>query len=254
MFENIEKIQLLNCSQGISPTYRKIVARKNHVLNFRVKGTAFFEFPDHKYTVRAGEMIYIPQGSSYVFSTPEGEPSGSLSISFRAVMENPKPKVYPMEVIPEAGEIFNHLVPMWHSGGTAERLKCQSVFYGILSKLAAIESADYATRKKSGIIAPAVEFLREHIFDSSLRADQLHGLCGISGTYFRKIFLSEFGISPQQYIIHKRLTQAKSLLDSGEYTSVSQVAAAVGYSDPLYFSRAFREKYGFSPIRSIREG
>ena len=74
-----------------------------------------------------------------------------------------------------------------------------------------------------------------------------HLMCGISGAYFRKIFFSNFGTNPKDYISKKRLSHAKAILDSGNYYTISEVAASVGYSDPLYFSRAFRKKYGISP-------
>ena len=38
-----------------------------------------------------------------------------------------------------------------------------------------------------------------------------------------------------------------SILESGDYDSIAEVSELVGYSDPLYFSKAFKKIYGFSP-------
>jgi len=45
----------------------------------------------------------------------------------------------------------------------------------------------------------------------------------------------------------KRISKATSLIESGDYNTISEVALAVGYSDPLYFSRAFKKINGTSP-------
>ena len=251
MFENIENIQLLSCCLGISPAYKRVTIRKTNVLVLWLTGPVEYDFGDQQTVVSGGEMLFIPQGTSYTIRSPERVAHRGIYLWFSGEIKNRKPKGYPMENFSEAGEVCAGLVSKWLSGNEAERLKCIGLFYGILSHIAAMESADYATRKKYRIIEPAVSYLKEHIFDSDLRTDRLHELCGISGTYFRKIFLSEFGTSPQKYIINKRLSCAKSILDSGDFTTVTEVAAAVGYTDPLYFSQSFRQKYGFPPSRHL---
>ena len=110
-----------------------------------------------------------------------------------------------------------------------------------------IENLSYAEKRKFKIIDPAVEYLKSHIFDSSLKINNLHTLCGISDTYFRKIFISKFGLSPQKYIVSRRISQAKSIIDSGDFYTIAEVSESVGYNDPLHFSRAFKKKYGVSP-------
>ena len=49
-----------------------------------------------------------------------------------------------------------------------------------------------------------------------------------------------------QYILSLRMANAQSLLESTR-CNITEVAAAVGYDDPLYFSRLFRRHTGFSP-------
>ncbi len=59
---------------------------------------------------------------------------------------------------------------------------------------------------------------------------------------FRKI--TKF--TPMQYIISLRITAAISLMQNTDY-NISQVAEAVGYDNPLYFSRLFKKHTGMSP-------
>ena len=96
-------------------------------------------------------------------------------------------------------------------------------------------------------LEPALKFLEKHIFDPDLKIGKLHDLCGISDTYFRQLFLARFGISPKKYVIKRRLAQAKAISDSGEYDTIGEVAMMTGFEDALYFSKAFRNKYGYPP-------
>ena len=73
-------------------------------------------------------------------------------------------------------------------------------------------------------------------------------MCGVSDTYFRKIFIAKFGTSPKNYIIEERVLHAKSIIDSGDFTTVKELALAVGYKDALYFGKIFKKHFGMSPI------
>ena len=57
------------------------------------------------------------------------------------------------------------------------------------------------------------------------------------------------GLNPKEYVVEKRLSHAKVIIESGEMDTVKQLALSVGYDDPLYFSKAFKMKYGVSPAK-----
>ena len=98
-----------------------------------------------------------------------------------------------------------------------------------------------------------MEYLKLHLYDSELKIDRLHRLCGISDTYFRKIFASQFRMSPQEYVLTKRISQAKSIIENGDFDTIRGVAEAVGYTDPLYFSKTFKKMQGVSPSKVNQE-
>ena len=77
----------------------------------------------------------------------------------------------------------------------------------------------------------------------------------MSVCWFIRCFRTQMGITPQQYLTEIRLSRAKELLAASEYP-VGEVAAMVGYGNPLYFSRIFRQRVGVSPLvyrRQVRE-
>ena len=55
------------------------------------------------------------------------------------------------------------------------------------------------------------------------------------------------GLSPYQYLIHLRLTEARNLLEDGSFQTVAEVAYQVGFSNPNAFSRNFQKQFGRLP-------
>jgi len=102
-------------------------------------------------------------------------------------------------------------------------------------------------KKRFKIIDPALAYLKTHIYDTDLKADELASLCGISNTYFRKIFALRFKTSPKNYITEKRLSRAKAIIEIGEFHTVRDLALSVGYDDPLYFGKVFKKHFGLPP-------
>ena len=54
------------------------------------------------------------------------------------------------------------------------------------------------------------------------------------------------GQSPTLFVRSYRLQKAKELLQTSEL-NISEIAYSVGFTDPAYFSRAFKEKFGVPP-------
>ena len=69
---------------------------------------------------------------------------------------------------------------------------------------------------------------------------------GISYPHFRRVFKQSTGLPPQQYLLNLRINQAKQLMEEQDM-KLSDIARSVGFDDPFYFSRLFKQKTGISP-------
>ena len=82
--------------------------------------------------------------------------------------------------------------------------------------------------------------------DKSLSLEELAAECQLSKYHFSAKYKDATGYSPIKHFLHMKIEAACQLLDSTDLR-ISSVSAAVGYDDPLYFSRLFRKVTGTSP-------
>ncbi len=80
---------------------------------------------------------------------------------------------------------------------------------------------------------------------------EMAGALQCSEQYLRRLFLRYTGKSPKEYYLDARLELALSLLRQ-ESHSVSQVADMLNFFDTFHFSKAFKQKFGFSPSQARR--
>ena len=87
-----------------------------------------------------------------------------------------------------------------------------------------------------------------HCADSAFELDAFLRTLPFSYDYLRKLFQSEVGLTPHQYLKDKRLQIAAELLSRWTPTgSMAEIARMCGFREPLYFSRMFKKKYGVAP-------
>lgn len=71
--------------------------------------------------------------------------------------------------------------------------------------------------------------------------------CGISSDHLAHLFKSATSTSPMRYLNHLRIEKAQELLTVTDL-QIQEIAALVGYSDGLYFSRIFKKATGMAPL------
>ena len=241
MLDNMENMKILSVLHITSKPFSKEESRKVSCLSIRVCGTVRYTFDNREIVVNSGEMIFLPKGSRYVFEKISDEDTVATIISIEGDFGEATPAVYSVKNFYGAGNVMYHFADMWNFGTQSQRFQCISLLYSLLSYISGQEALCYHYKKRFGVIEPAVTYLNKHIYDSELQIDKLHLLCGISHTYFRKVFISRFGSSPKNYVVIKRLSYAKTVIDSGEFTTVKELAQMAGYNDPLYFGKIFKK-------------
>ena len=95
-------------------------------------------------------------------------------------------------------------------------------------------------------IAKVVALIHEELDNSTLGASELSSKLGFSESQVYRKLKAITGKSTAVFIRTIRLEAAKEQLQTTDKT-VSEIAYSVGFNDPSWFSRAFKEEYGFAP-------
>ncbi len=95
------------------------------------------------------------------------------------------------------------------------------------------------------VIKRAINYIREH-YQEGLTQEEVASVLDITPEYLSTLFNREMGINFSVFLKQFRISHAKRLL-KGTDMKVYEIAGAVGYSDPKYFQRVFKEEIGVSP-------
>ncbi|WP_455587104.1 hybrid sensor histidine kinase/response regulator transcription factor [Bacteroides sp.] len=96
-------------------------------------------------------------------------------------------------------------------------------------------------------IQKAVSCVNAHLSDCDFEHAQLLAEMGMARTTFADKLKFLTGFTPSAFICNVRLQAACRLIDEKKKIRVSDLAFAVGFNDPKYFSACFKKKFGLSP-------
>ena len=149
------------------------------------------------------------------------------------------------EIMSEERELLNRLY-------TYERLTYMAAdVTSVCRRIAGMmnERKDSYGRKQA---MKALEYIDQNYMDSGIGLSSVCGSLSISTSYFSTIFKANTGETFIEALTKKRIEKAKELLE-GTSKKAYEVAAEVGYSDPHYFSIAFKKVTGMTPTEYARE-
>lgn len=94
-------------------------------------------------------------------------------------------------------------------------------------------------------IKKAINYIREH-YQESITLEDVAGKLDITQEYLSTLFYREMEVNFSTFLKQFRISHAKRLL-KGSDLRIYQISEMVGYSDPKYFMRVFKEEVGVSP-------
>lgn len=200
---------------------------------------------DDKCSCGSGGYVIIPPYSPYDL-TDRGD-KGLIVCIEQPLIPSPLP---PKAVTAQGDGMLNALkeaVYRFEKGGAA----------GVLAALGQL-IVSYVAEEYSVNLHPVVKSLKadmeKNFTDSSYSAETAIRKLPLNYDYVRKLFKKETGITPLEYLNGLRMDRAKDCILNGiannysRYT-VSQIAEACGFAEPLYFSRVFKKHFGVSPLQ-----
>ena len=141
-------------------------------------------------------------------------------------------------------KLISVTIEEYGSGRGGSKTLLQSLFMQIVVFL----SRSYGAPSKTDYIesvANSAAYMERHFSEENCMErvlSQLH----YSGRHFVRLFTSAYGSTPTKYLQEIRLRRACALLRETALP-VTEISLRCGFSDPSYFSRAFRKNFGSAP-------
>lgn len=112
--------------------------------------------------------------------------------------------------------------------------------YEILLECARSISPEYPPELRQ-----AIRYIRRNL-SRKLTLDEIARVAGLSVRHCNRLFNTHLAMSPIQFAISQRMALAENML-LATTSSIKQIAARLGYEDPLRFSLQFKQHFGKSP-------
>jgi AraC-like DNA-binding protein len=226
-------------------------------------GCLVYQAEGERRSFSKGAMIFVPNWVRRTWTTLRGCTISWCDFATEHLEESPGTIFWRSLSRNEFGveqESFDRLHTLVeHAGaqGAQQRLlACEGEIKAMLGRFWAQAAAMHAGAGRSSgpAVRPDLIRVREGLVQHYANPDALERLeVPMSAAHFRRLYRRTFGESPQQTILRLRMRRARFLLHETEML-IKQVAAAVGYADPLYFSRQYRRFWGRSPRNSRTKG
>ncbi|MFH6991142.1 helix-turn-helix domain-containing protein [Flavobacterium sp. FlaQc-48] len=243
-----------------------IHATPEHVLVYIYSGEQVIEDRDKKITLQKGDCAFIRRDHRLkMFKNSKNEDLyKGISLTFKRnvlrefyskIDKSELPKyipvsdenVFKLKATPAIESLFQSLTPYFDSNikptEGITHLKLQEGIYALLnsSELLYPVLFDFAEPWKVDIL----EFLNENYMDE-LTMEQIASFTGRSLATFKRDFKKISNLTPQKWLIKKRLEVAYVKLKE-EGQKVQDVSIDVGFKNPSHFSTAFKKQYGIPP-------
>lgn len=201
-------------------------------------------------TAPAGAILYLPCDCEYYSEWEKGEVGEYETVLFTLWNDNEHIELsdkVSLFVPAEENcfeESFSDLKNIWLTGAPGYRLEFKARVYLLLKNIALMKLKKEVKAKYRSIYKGIMHIENNYLSETGV--EELAGMCHVSTSTFRRLFVEYKGETPVKYRNLLRLKKAEELLKSGEYT-VSEAAEACAIPDTAYFSKLFKKVMGCSP-------
>ncbi|MCA1995365.1 MAG: AraC family transcriptional regulator [Coleofasciculus sp. S288] len=99
-------------------------------------------------------------------------------------------------------------------------------------------------------LALVTDYIHEHLHQD-LKLSEIAAIAQMSPYHFLRLFKQSMGITPHQYILQRRIHQAKYLLQHSEL-NIADIAIGVGFSGQSHLTRYFKRMVGMTPKQFLQ--
>ena len=217
-------------------------------LVYRLSGENFTTFNGKTLHNKPNTAMLLPKGDGADYTVKRVSYGDCIDIYFDTESEMPcEALFFDLTENKRIEGLFRKILLSWVGRKEGYEYACMSILYDILFELAR-PYKNYIPADKYALIEKGIDYLREHCLDKEIDYYMPAQICGISYTYFKRLFISKFSVPPVKYVTKLKLEYSLELILSKRH-SIGEVAQMCGFDSVYYFSKKFKENFGISPSR-----
>ncbi|WMT43104.1 AraC family transcriptional regulator [Paenibacillus sp. D2_2] len=262
---NVERLAevFANDSYEIQSVYRLVIQPKSLLREFRTLKYGFLFITRGSNKIIVNGTVYELQPGSVFHAAPgmqmEAQVTSEAELEYYSVYYNLDKHCsenslhecnthFRLEsgVIPRVIELLLMLQQNIHTPGGLGKLRVKELFLSIMHQVL----VGHKNREVSGsidiaAIEEAVAYIKRN-YMNPLTLEELAEIHAMNPKQFSYFFHKHTGVRPIDFVIQYRMERASELLRAGNFP-IRDIAVSVGYANPLYFSRAYKKRFGISP-------
>ncbi|RAP75307.1 AraC family transcriptional regulator [Paenibacillus montanisoli] len=228
----------------------------HHVLS----GNGTYTCAGGQHALRAGHTFLIPPQQLISYASSEKEPWRYRWIAFEGRQAERLVSVAGLDASvpvidtgdnPRVAVLFRSIQRAFRLGGVAANLRAVGYLHLLFAEFGAAQPGAVAGALNRG---PDSEALADEVirylsaqYAEPISIEHMADALGYSRAYLSRVFKQQTGMTPVTFLLKLRIDKARLLLRERLELTIEQIAASVGFQDPLYFSKQFRRFYEQSP-------
>lgn len=232
--------------QGSAP------ARMTFLLFFVISGSLSLEYNRRTCTVSAQQVALIDCRQPHYYHASEQvefiwvhfDGANARQFYDQIISQRGKP-VFALAQTQDLMRYLKHIIASSYQVRGLPEIEHSLTLYKILCLLLQDPQPDEVAVDELSPVSQAIAYIDENLFQD-ISVGAAAAAVNLSYAHFCRLFKRQTGYSPKEYILIKRIGQAKYLLNTTS-ESIKEIAFRVGYHSEANFINSFQAKVGVSP-------
>ena len=235
--------------------------RENYVIHYISKGKGIFYYKNQEIPLSAGDLFLLKPNEVTFYQADQEDPWAYYWIGIGG---NKTAPYFNLSSLGEVAylqhnkkqatkKVASQMIQLITQAEEKERttsnqLELLSQAYKLLFELSILSpnASSHELNQTEKLCQECRYVIEKHYNIDGLSISSIAQKLNVNRSYLTTLFKKYYHVSPKDYLLQTRMKRAKQLLENTQ-EPIKVISYSVGYLDPLYFSKAFKEFYSVSP-------
>ena len=233
--------------------------RDHYLIHLVVAGKGVYQVNGAAYNLQEGDLFLAKPNQLITYAADETDPWEYYWVGFngacanKLVQQTPFSDVQPVHHCKDPQSTRETIYNIYLARGPEPQ--CEALMTGYLYLFMAQlmkearEAMPNTPSSSSQYVLAAIKYIQFN-YSHDISVDDIAKAVGVSRSHLYRVFMSNVGQSPIDYLTGYRISEACSLLKNTGL-SIAEIAVSVGFFDQFYFSRVFKKVKGVPPSKYL---